>query len=58
MRDTSNIWGVEIELEFGYSRFSFLCLFHYNMELQNESHHLQISKHLRLTNMHVRLLDF
>lgn len=58
MRYFSNIWGVEIELEFSYSGFSFLCSFHYNMELQRESRHLQLSKRLRLPNMHVRLLDF
>lgn len=58
MRYVSNIWGVEIELEFSYSGFSFLCSFCDNMELQRESCHLWISRRLRLPNMYVRLLDF
>lgn len=58
MRYILNIWGVEIELKFSSSGFSFPCSFHYNMELQREFHHPQILKHLRLPNMHVRLLDF
>lgn len=56
-RYISNIWEEEFELEFSYSGFSFLCSFCDSMELQREPCHLWISKHFRLPNMYVKLLD-